>query len=117
VDFLVLGFLQIPVTSIDWSHVHVGIRKRMFLGNLMTRTRAPSKREARVTTAPLSTADGMSAEVQAALRVGAQEASGEVFRSLTLTGTMVVECEIVRVLPVMDGLDFQEQIEFTMREV
>lgn len=116
-DFLVLGFLNIPVTSIDWTHVHVGVRKRMYFGNLMTRRRAPAKREARVTTAPLSTLDGMSADVQAALNLGQQEATGEVFRSLTETGSMLVECELVRVIPVMDGVEFQEQIEFTMREV
>lgn len=116
-DFLVLGFQVILVTSLEWTPVNIGTRKRMYTGNLMTRKRAPSKREARVVTIPYRTDDGSSKEIQDALNLGEQDATGEVFRTLTPDGTMVVECEITAVKPVVDGADFQEQIEFTMREV
>lgn len=114
-DFLVLGLppVSIPITSAEWNPVNIGTRKRMHLGNLMVRNRG-RKWEARMSTPPM--AQDLSAEVQAALDAGVQDAYGE---AVTRRGyaTMTVECEVTRVEPVMDGANFQELIEFTLREV
>lgn len=114
-DFLVLGLppVAIPITSAEWTPVNIGTRKRMHLGNLMVRNRG-RKWEARMSTPPMPT--DLSGEVQAALDLGVQDAGGEV---ITRRGyaSMSVECEITRVEPVKDGADFQELIEFTLREV
>lgn len=114
-DFLVLGLppVSIPITSAEWTPVNIGVRKRMYLGNLMVRNRG-RKWEARMSTPPMPV--DLSEEVQAALYLGVQNAGGEV---ITRRGyaTMSVECEVTRVEPVRDGVDFQEVLEFTMREV
>ena len=110
--FLTVGIESIPVlgTGAAMTPMYAGSRQRMFDGSLMTRIRA-IKQEWRITTPPMALVD--SEATQLTLNGGQQYASGDYLRG----ALVMADFEITNVVPYPDGEEFQEHIEFTMREV
>lgn len=114
VDFLNIGFEDIPVTDIAWTRAEAGSRQRMHNNALRVRIR-DVKMEAEVTTAPMPE-ETAQAIVDILTGEGTLIASGTVLERRGFT-TMDVDCEVTRIQPVRDGVEFQEIVQFTMREV